>query len=72
MGRYYYSKKEEADDLKKISASWLHKHKYFNGWMSGIITWTNGYSGNKSEIEVTVSTHSNDMYMRLTKVVWFF
>lgn len=41
MGRYYWSKKKEADGLKQVSISFLKKHGYFNqGWHSGIITWS--------------------------------
>lgn len=41
MGRYYWSKKEEADSLKQVSVSFLRKHGYFNeGWHSGTITWS--------------------------------
>ncbi len=41
MGRYYWSKKEEADGLKQVSVSFLRKHGYFgNGWHSGTITWS--------------------------------
>jgi len=29
MGRYYYSKKEEADSLKSISIYFLNQNKYF-------------------------------------------
>jgi hypothetical protein len=32
--------KNEADDVKKISTSFLKKHDYFTGWRSGTMTWT--------------------------------
>lgn len=41
MGRYYSSKKTEADSLKQVSVSFLKKHGYFNhSWHSGTITWS--------------------------------
>ena len=41
MGRYYWSKKTEADDLKKVEVSFLKRHGYFNpGWKSGTVTWS--------------------------------
>lgn len=41
MGRYYWSKKEEADSLKQVSVVFLNKYGYFSsGWKSGTITWS--------------------------------
>ena len=42
MGRYYWSKKTEADGLKKVSTSFLRKNGYLNlGWKTGTVTWSN-------------------------------
>jgi len=57
--------KNEADDTKKINISFLKKHKYFTGWKSGMMTWTNGYSGHKSSVSVEVSTMNGDSYLRI-------
>lgn len=57
--------KTEADDTKKISTSFLKKHKYFTGWRSGTITWTSGWSGNKSNVGIEVSTMNEDNYLRI-------
>ena len=41
MGRYYSSKKEEADCLKQVGVSFFRKHGYFaEGWHSGTITFS--------------------------------
>lgn len=57
--------KKEADDAKKIKTSFLKKHDYFRGWRSGMMTWTNGYSGQKSSVGVEVSTMNGDEYLRI-------
>lgn len=65
MGRYYWSKKEEADSLKKIQIWWLKKQGYLNGWASGTMSWTSGFSDNKSSVGVEISTHSDEPYLRI-------
>ena len=65
MGRWSYSDKMEADGLKKITTGFLKKYNYFEGWRSGVITWTNGGSDSKSQISIQVSVLSGDNYMRL-------
>jgi hypothetical protein len=65
MGRYSYSSKDEADDLKKISTSFLKKHDYFCGMRSGTMTWTHGRSGDKSSVGIEVRTISGDQYLRI-------
>ncbi len=58
--------KTEADNIKKIEASFLRKHDYFVGWKSGTITWTQGWSENKSSVSIEVSTMSGeDKYLRI-------
>lgn len=59
--------KHEADNAKKISASFLKKHGYFKGWLSGIITWTSsGWGGeHKSSVGIEVSTNDEDNYLRI-------
>ena len=64
MGRYYWSKKEEADGLKQVSVSFIRKHGYLNeGWHSGTITWSrNGEeTGN---ISVQSSIGESEQYVR--------
>ena len=65
MGRYYWSKKEEADSLKKIQIWWLKKQSYLNGWASGTIKWTYGFSGNESSVGIEISTYSDESYLRI-------
>ena len=64
MGRYYWSKKEEADGLKQVSVSFLRKHGYFsNGWHSGAITWS--WNGEKTgSISVQSSINENEQYVK--------
>lgn len=57
--------KTEADNIKKIETSFLKKHGYFTGWRSGTITWTHGYSGNKSSVGIEVSTMNDENYLRI-------
>lgn len=56
MRRWNYSKKSEADDLKKIEISWLKKQGMLNSWYFGTIKWTHGWSGTKTSIGITIST----------------
>jgi hypothetical protein len=59
MGRYYWSKKEEADDLKKVETWWLKKHGYLVSELyckSGGIEWTYGWSGDKHSIGISTCT----------------
>lgn len=65
MGRSSYSNKMEADGLKKIETSFLKKHGYFEGWRSGTLTWTHGYSESKSSISIQTSVTQGEGYMRL-------
>jgi len=65
MGRWSYSSKSEADNLKKIETSFLKKHGYFEGWRSGTITWTHGYSETKSSVGIEVSTMDGGGYLRI-------
>ena len=52
--------KTEADDVKKIHTSFLNKHGYFNGFRTGTITWTHGWSENKSSVSIQVFTFDED------------
>lgn len=67
MGRWSYSNKTEADDIRKIGTSFLKKHDYYQGWRSGTITWTrgNGFGESKSSVSIEVSTIAGDEYLRI-------
>lgn len=64
MGRYYWSKKEEADNLKKIEIWWLKKYDYLCGYKGGAIKWTHP-SGTESSVGILVSTFSEDKYLKI-------
>lgn len=57
--------KSEADDARKIATSFLNKHGYFKGWQSGIMTWTHGWSGNKSSVGLQSSITEDTGYLRI-------
>lgn len=66
MGRYYWSKKSEADSLKKIQVWWLKKHGYLDGgWRVGRIKWTNSWSGDESSVSFHISIYDYENYLRL-------
>ena len=65
MGRYYWSKKAEADSLNKIHIWWLKKQGYLNGWSSGTIKWTHSFSGTESSVGIEISTHNEELYLRI-------
>lgn len=66
MGRYYYSKKEEADGLKKIQIWWLKKYGYLQGgWKAGGIKWTNGWTGRETSINFYINIFGADNYLQL-------
>jgi hypothetical protein len=64
MGRYYWSKKKEADGLKQVSVSFLKKHGYFsNGWHSGTVTWSrNGEETGNISFQSSISEY--EQYVR--------
>jgi hypothetical protein len=65
MGRWSGSGKSEADSLKKVETSFLRKHGYFCGWKSGTITWTHGWSDEKSSVGIEVCTMNDENYLRI-------
>ncbi|MCB9798577.1 hypothetical protein H6758_02535 [Candidatus Nomurabacteria bacterium] len=74
MGRYYWNKKDEADDCKKIEIWTLKKWGYLDtSFRSGTITWTHGYSGNKSSVGIqSVMWKDEGQYIRIhyTQTDW--
>lgn len=65
MSRYYYNKKEESDDLMKISVWFIKKYGYLrpNIWhQSGTITWTSGWLENKNSVGMSSCTISDDQH----------
>jgi hypothetical protein len=48
--------KQEADSLQKIGIYWLKKNGFLQGWKSGGVQWTNGWSDKKSSIGIEIST----------------
>jgi len=65
MGRYYSSTKTEADNLKKIDLSWLKANKILNGYHSTTISWTNGFTNDKSSIGIDINLLGNEKYAHL-------
>ncbi len=65
MGRYYFSTKTEADNLKKIDISWLKHQGLLQGWHSSTISWTNGFTGDKSSVGIEISVLSKERYARI-------
>jgi hypothetical protein len=63
MGRYYFSKKREADRLTRIDIYWLRKMGMLKSWVSSTITWTHGFTGRENAIGIDVSTKGK--YIRL-------
>lgn len=59
--------KNKADDTKKISTSFLNKHKFLVGRRSGNMTWTTTsmWSEHKSEVGIEVSIMNDDNYLRI-------
>lgn len=59
--------KTKADDIKKISISFLRKHNHLSGWYSGTITWTNSgmWGENKSSVGVETSVLNDEKYVRI-------
>jgi hypothetical protein len=57
MGRYYYDKKEEGDNLPKLSTSFLKKHGYFHPetvHKGGSITWTRSNYGGETKSSIGI------------------
>jgi len=64
MGGWNSKGKREAESLLKISTSFLKKHGYFHGWLSGMMTWTSGWDERKNSVGIEISTADN--YLRIT------
>lgn len=64
MGRYYYSKKEEADSLKQVNVSFLNKNGYFKwSYKSGTVTWSrNGEKAGSIGIQAFID--ENEQFIR--------
>ena len=64
MGRHYYSGKDEADSLKKVSIYFLNQNKYFEtAWHSGDISWSrNGEKTGSITVEYIVD--HTEYYLR--------
>lgn len=66
MGRYYYSKKEEADGLKKIQTWFLKKHGYFKGgYVGGTIKWKSNWSEVESSIGISTNIFEEKRHLRI-------
>jgi len=59
--------KQEADSLKKISIYWLRQQKLLKKdcWLSRNITWTSGFTSNKSSITIYTSLTNEGNYIQL-------
>lgn len=66
MGRYYFFKKEEADELKKVEIWRLKKHGYLEKglWKSGEIKWANRWTGNKSSVGFYSCLYEDGQYIQ--------
>jgi len=60
--------KNEADNVKKISTSFLKKYGYFNGRRSGTIIWTREYDEHKDSVNIEVLTHVGNDYLRISYI----
>lgn len=65
MSRYYWSKKTESDDLKKIEIWWLKKYHYLDGWKSGSIEWTSSWADSKSTISIVATTSEEVPHLQI-------
>lgn len=61
--------KTEADELKKITVSFLRKHGYFenSSYKGGNITWTSSLSGKQNDVGINVSTIENFLRIYYTQ-----
>ncbi len=57
--------KNEADNIKTISTSFLKENGYFKGKLSGIIVWIREYDGSRDSVGIEVSIFGNDKYLRI-------
>ena len=67
MGRYSYSYKDRADDLRKIEMSWLKAHGYIynsNKYENGGIKWTSP-NGKENSISFQVTNDEFDKKIRI-------
>jgi len=66
MTRYYPNRKQESDNLKKIYIKNLKKWGYLKqGFHSGLITWTSGYSEDKSSVSIQTRIFPEQKSLRI-------
>lgn len=65
MGRYYSNKKDEADNLRRITVFSLKEWDYFRGRKSGIITWTSGWDDSKNSVSIMVDPSEKLPHLRI-------
>lgn len=71
MGRYYWSKKTEADGLRRISVFRLKEWGYLkpNQYLFSSISWTNNFSGDENSIGIKVNTHPSSPNINLNYII---
>ena len=65
--------KSECENSRALHISFLKKHGYLDGcYRSGTMTWTHGWSGDKSSIGIIGCVYGDDPYFRLqySKTGW--
>src|SRR5260370_41919231 len=66
MGRWSYSDRAKADELRQISVYWLKKNGYFHGWKVGSIIWTNSWTGEKNSVLLEGDIHEKVLRLKYT------
>lgn len=69
MGRWGGNGKTEADNLLKVQIPFLSKHNYFQGFQSGTLSWTHGWSGTESSVGIAVSTYDENKHVRFNYTI---
>ena len=66
VGRYYWDKKDTAEDCRSVSILFLKRHGYLSGFSirSGGIVWRNSFGEETSSTGITVSTIDDGEFVR--------
>ncbi len=64
MGRYYFDKKTEVEDCKRVDVFWLKKHGYLSTFKSGGISWQIQGENHSIGVEGNVCDPENE-YVRI-------
>jgi hypothetical protein len=66
MGRYYFSKRSEAEGLKRIDMVRLKQLGYLSGYSNGLIQWTDGRGEEVGSVNFYINISNENPYAHIS------